>query len=303
MSDAIAESHEGRLGCSELSAALGVIPWKTPFMLWSEKTGRAEPPDIGGMLRIQLGNRLEAIVSDLYEEQTGQRVFRNSVPFRHPSLPIVGNIDRRIIRKRGGLEIKTALGRFPSSEWGEPGTDQIPLHYLLQCMGYLMLTGWDWWDVAVLLAGPEIRIYRVHPDPDAFDAIEQGVRAFWKYVETDVPPPNTTLADCAARWPLATGTTVEATAGDVEAVSELRRIKSEIAGLEKIAEKLEIGIKGIVKDSAGLTHGGKTLCTWKKETRKHVDLKSLRHAHPGIVADLTTETASRVFRLVKEKTE
>lgn len=303
MSDAIAESHEGRLGCSELSAALGVSPWKTPFMLWSEKTGRAEPPDIGGMLRIQLGNRLESVVSDLYEEQTGQRVTRWSRPFEHRSLPIVGHIDRRGMRSRFGLEIKTALGRFPSDEWGKPGTDQIPLHYLLQCMGYLMLTGWDFWDVAVLLAGPEVRIYRVHPDPGAFDAIEQGVRAFWKYVETDVPPPNTTLADCAARWPLATGTTVEATAGDVEAVSELRRIKSEIAGLEKIAEKLEIGVKGIMKDSAGLAYQGKTLCTWKAQTSRRIDTTALRAAHPGIVADFTTETTNRVFRLAKEKTE
>ena len=301
MSDAITESHEGRLGCSELSAALGVSPWKTPYQLWAEKTGRAESPDLGGMLRIKLGNRLEEIVADLYQEQTGHTAFRWNAPFFHESLPIIAHVDRRIVRQRAGLEIKTALGRFPSDEWGEPGTDQIPLHYLLQVMGYLMLTGWEWFDVAVLMAGPDLKIYRVLPDRDAFAAIEAGVREFWRYVENDIPPPVATMADVAAKWPLATASTVEATDGDVEAVAELRRIKGEIADLEKIADQLEIGIKDAMKDSAGLTHAGKMLCTWKAQTSRRIDVTALREAHPSLAADFTRETTSRVFRLAKEK--
>ena len=299
--NAITESHRDNIGCSELSAALGVSPWKTPYQLWAEKTGRAESPDLGGMLRIKLGNRLEEIVADLYEEQTGYTGFRWNAPFFHEALPIIAHVDRRIVRKRAGLEIKTALGRFPSDEWGEPGTDQIPLHYLLQVMGYLMLTGWEWFDVAVLLAGPDLKIYRVLPDRDAFAAIEAGVREFWRYVENDIPPPVATMADVAAKWPLDTASTVEATDGDVEAVAELRRIKGEIADLEKIADQLEIGIKDAMKDSAGLTHAGKMLCTWKSQTSRRIDVTALREAHPSLAADFTRETTSRVFRLAKEK--
>ncbi len=40
MTSAIA--RRGRLGCSEIAAAMGLSPWKTPLRLWEEKTGAVE---------------------------------------------------------------------------------------------------------------------------------------------------------------------------------------------------------------------------------------------------------------------
>ena len=299
----IAFSHQGRLGCSEISTALGVSPWKTPLDLWLEKTGRATPPDLNGMLRVDLGNRLEQVVADLYMARYGAKVIRDSREYTHSELPLVGHIDRRVLGRRAGLEIKTSLGRFVNGDdWGEEGTDQIPLHYLTQVMGYLMLTGYESWDVAVLLAGPEFRVYTVSPDPEAFDAIRTGVRAFWRHVETDMPPTVTTLADAARRWPLSTENRVVALPGHDGIVRELRAMRAEIKALEIEADQRELALKTFLQDSELLVDAdGRKLCTWKTETRKNLDTARLKAERPDVAAEFMKETQSRTFRLAKEK--
>lgn len=308
----IAESHRGRLGCSEIAAALGASPWKTPYRLWEEKTGRVEPEDLSGDLKIELGNRLEPIVAELYTEKTGLAVAPEDEEFSARlgstgpgGVGLVGHIDRRVLTgstERRGLEIKTSLGRFLSHEWGEEGTDQIPPHYIAQCLGYLMLTGWEAWDVAALLSGPEIRIYRIMPDAELFGAIEEGVLRFWRHVETDEPPDCITLADAARRWPHSTGETLAANAALELEVENLRRVRGEIARLEREAETCELMIKSGIGPHAALEGpDGRRLCTWAEETRKRLDGKALALAHPAIAARFTIEETRRTFRLKDRK--
>lgn len=301
----IAASHRHRLGCSELAAALGVSPWKTPYGLWLEKTGRAEPPKLNGLFKVDLGHHLEALVGDLYARRFGVKVQRDSREYRHPDLPLVGHIDRRILGQRAGLEIKTSLGRFTSEEWGEEGTDQIPAHYLAQCLGYLWLTGWERWDVAALLAGPELRVYTIRPELDLFALLEAGIRAFWRHVEFDTPPDPTTLADTARRWPTALASQIEIDAETAAALAELRMLKADIAAREQQAEALEIRIKTALGEHEALVDPatGAPLCTWKNQTSRRLNTTALREAHPDLAATFTTETQSRVFRLSQEKTK
>jgi putative phage-type endonuclease len=299
----IAASHKGRLGCSEIAKAMGVSPFGTALDLWLEKTGRAEPPDLTGLLRVDLGNRLEQVVADLYMARFGAKVIRDSREYTDPDLPLVGHIDRRVLGRRAGLEIKTALGRFVNGDdWGTEGTDQIPLPYLTQVMGYLMLTGYESWDVAVLLAGPEFRVYTVHPDPEAFEALRDGIRAFWRHVETDTPPPVATLADAAKRWPRSTENRVVALSGHAHLVGQIRSLKDEIKRLEKEAEARELQLKTFLQESELLVDSdGHPLCTWKTQTSQRLDTAALKSEMPDVAAQYTKETQSRVFRLAKEK--
>lgn len=298
----IVESHCGHIGCSEVAAALGVSPWKTAIELWLEKTGRTESAELTGMLRIDLGNKLEQVVADLYMERFGVKVIRDNREYLHPELPLVGHIDRRVLGRRAGLEIKTSLGRFVSGDdWGEEGTDQIPIHYLVQVMGYLMLTRYESWDVAVLLAGPEFRVYTVRPDHEAFDAIQTGVKIFWRHIETDMPPAVTTLTDAARRWPLSTENRVVALPDHSHTVRELRQLKTTMAAMEKEADNLELSLKTFMENSDLLVDtDGKKLCSWKTEHRKTIDTARLKTERPDVAAQYTRETKSRTFRLAKE---
>jgi predicted phage-related endonuclease len=282
---------------------MGVSPFGTPLDLWLEKTGRAEPADLTGVLRVDLGHRLEQVVADLWMQRFGVKVIRDSREYTDPELRLVGHIDRRVLGRRAGLEIKTSLVRHVNGdEWGEEGTDQIPLHYLTQVMGYLMLTGYESWDVAVLLAGPEFRVYTVHPDPEAFESLREGIRAFWRHVETDTPPPVATLEDAAKRWPRSTENRVVALPGHAYLVSELRNMRAKIKELEKESQQAELLLKTFLEDSETLVDGdGHKLCTWKSEHRKTLDTAALKSEMPDVAARFTKETTSRVFRLAKEK--
>ena len=61
------------------------------------------------------------------------------------------------------LECKTA-NLYSQGDWGEPGTDAIPLPYLCQCLWYLGITNLPEIDVAVLLGGSDLRIYTITRD-------------------------------------------------------------------------------------------------------------------------------------------
>lgn len=297
--EAIAVSHQTRIGCSEIAEALGISPWKTPYQLWEEKTGRRQPDDIGGLLRVELGNRLEQVVADLYMQREGVKVVRYRREYREDDeVPLVGHIDRRIIGHKVGLEIKTSLGKFSSAEWGDEGTDQVPMHYLSQCLGYLMLTGYERWDLAVLLAGPEMRIYRIMPDAAIFAGMRAGLREFWRHVETDTPPPLTTLEDARRRWPVSKGGIATPGIGTLYHLDRLRELRAEIAELEDAAAAVELDIKEAMGDAEAMVgDDGRTLCSWRNQTRHSVDVTLLRQAEPDLAKRFTTEKTSRVFRL------
>src|SRR5262245_21676530 len=63
------------IGASDISAILGISPWKTPLQLYLEKTGQAEPEKEKPVLR--RGQRWEPIalqmLMDLIEDDEGSR--------------------------------------------------------------------------------------------------------------------------------------------------------------------------------------------------------------------------------------
>ncbi len=295
----IAQSHQNRLGCSEIAAALGLSPWKTANQLWEEKTGRHEPDDLSGELRIKLGHRLEQVVADLYAEQTGLAVVTHEKAYLSDTLPLIGHIDRAVLDGvYHGLEIKTSLSRAGAYGWGMEGTDGVPDYYLTQCMGYLMLTGWQRWDLAVLLAGPELRIYRIYPDAELIDAITAGICCFWEHVTTDVPPPIATLEDADRRWPSAIQSADVATPALTMTINQLRDAKRQLKTIQAEIDALELAIKTGIGPLEGLLgQSGKPLCTWKSTSRQTLDQKALAAAHPELYQQFLKTTTSRAFRL------
>ena len=82
------------LGGSDIAAALGVSPWKTPVELWMEKTGQ-KTDDAGNPLLLDIGSALEDLVAKNYETKTGRSVER--YPYTLKDGALVGNVDRLII--------------------------------------------------------------------------------------------------------------------------------------------------------------------------------------------------------------
>lgn len=222
--DEFLEKRRCGLGGSDIGAILGLSNYKTPLDVWMEKTGRSPGQD--ETLQMRFGTYAEEFVAREYSAKTGNDVQRFTSMLRHPSAPVLGNVDRLVIpagakiashkqeiRTDRGLECKTAnaFAAFNADDWGDEGTDQIPPSYLIQCSTYMALTGCSFWDLAVLFGNQEVRIYNLKRDVELEGEIIARASEWWdRYVVADVPPEPVSEADIRRLFPGTNGKTIEA---------------------------------------------------------------------------------------------
>jgi putative phage-type endonuclease len=73
-------------------------------------------------------------------------------------------------------------------------TGSVPSQYLAQCQAALLVSGRAWLDYVSFHAGMPLKVIRVYPDPDWFDAIEAACRAFETNVAALVDDYNSAVA-------------------------------------------------------------------------------------------------------------
>lgn len=207
--------RERGIGSSDAAAAVGLCPYKSPLQLWMEKTGRGgslpsiDPLDDSSPL--YWGTLLEPIVAAHYTRRTGFRVRRINAVLQHPIHPwMLANIDREVLGAPDVqiLECKTA-GLYGARAWD----DGVPEWVQLQVQHQLAVTGKQAADIAVLIAGQELRIYRLERDESLIANLMALEQVFWEHVERDVPPPvdGSDSCDVALRalWPRDDGQVID----------------------------------------------------------------------------------------------
>lgn len=290
------------MGCSELAAAVGLNPWRTPLDVYLEKTGQVPRTDLSDNEAVYFGHVLEDVVAQEFSRRQGFKVQRQSAEIVHPRLPFLrGHIDRRIVGRRAGLECKTA-GIRQAQHYGEIGTDEVPAHYLIQCAAYLSITGWDEWHLAVLIGGQDFRVYKIPRDEGLIATLEARAEAFWQAVQDRNPPDATTLAGASLLWPQDSGATVTADEDLAALVRHLRACRAEIKLAEVEADQMELEIKKALGQAATLLGpDGQPLATWRTQEARRFDSKAFGTAYPDLYEQFRPVTTSRVFRLAKEK--
>ena len=187
--DAWLESRRAGIGGSDIAAILGLSPWGNALSVWLDKKGLSSPKE--ETVQMKMGHRLEPVIADMYSEATGNELAMAGLMV-HPDFPfIIGTPDRlNVTHPNAGLEIKTANVFRGISGWGDPGTDEIPENYLLQCVWYMAVANRDIWDVAVLIGGADFRIYKIHRDKDLENALIERAADWWKkYIIGNEEPP------------------------------------------------------------------------------------------------------------------
>lgn len=188
--DAWLQVRQRGIGSSDAAAALGLHPYKSQLQLWMEKTGRdASLPQIDphdDTTPVYWGTLLEPIVATHYTRRTGYRVRRLNAVLQHPDHPwMLANIDREVVGSAHVqiLECKTA-GLHGSRLWSEG----VPEYVQLQVMHQLAVTGKQAADVAVLLAGQELKVFRMERDEELIAQLIALEQQFWGYVQRDEAP-------------------------------------------------------------------------------------------------------------------
>lgn len=209
------EVRKGGIGSSDAAAAVGLHPYKSQLQLWMEKTGRdgelpvVDPND--DQSPMYWGTLLEPIVAAHYTKRTGHRVRRVNAVLQHPEHPWMrANLDREVVGAPDVqiLECKTA-GIHGSRLWREG----VPEYVQLQVMHQLAVTGKQAADVAVLIGGQELQVFRIERDAAMIAQLIALERQFWGYVEQDKEPPadGSDSAELALRslYPRDSGTALD----------------------------------------------------------------------------------------------
>ena len=161
------------LGGSDIAAVLGISPWKTPLQLWQDKTMPAMPEnhDPERLKVLNRGKRLEPYILDMIRAEHGLQITAVNQRYIDASVPYFAS---EIDAEAGPLniEIKT-VSPFKIKEWGDEGTDALPLHYVAQVQWGMGITGREQCDVFALI-GDDLRRYSVLADAELIAARSAG---------------------------------------------------------------------------------------------------------------------------------
>lgn len=238
-----------------------------------EKTGRdreiPKPDPDDDTSPVFWGTVLEPIVAVQYGKKTGDKVRRINAVLQHPDPEMhwmLANLDREVTGNPEVqiLECKTA-GINGARLWKEG----VPEYVQVQVMHQLAVTGKQAADVAVLIAGQALEVFRIERDETMIAQLIELEKQFWHYVETDTPPPadGSASADLALRslFPRDNDEVLDLS-DDPElsqAYEELKQIRQEIAEQEKRESSLKQKLQQAMGEASKAVFAS-GFVTWRK---------------------------------------
>jgi putative phage-type endonuclease len=297
------EVRKNGIGGSDAAAAVGLNPYMSPLELWLIKTGRdanlPRPDRQDTSEPIYWGTLPEPIVAASYTKHTENKVRRINAVLQSPTVPfMLANVDREVVGCRDVqlLECKTA-GQFGARLW----RDGVPEYVQLQVRHQLAVTGRQAADVAVLICGQRLEVHRVARDDSLIARLIELGAAFWRFVETDTPPPadGSDSADRALRclYPGAGGTVdftddrrLSSTFADLVAV------RADIEAHQQVEAQLKQTIVQAMAEADRAEFETGSVSYKRSKDGTGLDLKRLLAVHPHLATQYAiTKAGSRRF--------
>ena len=310
------ETHDRSklLGGSDIAAVLNLSPWKTRLDLWRDKTTpRVEGPRRAVLTR---GIRWEGAVAEMLVERleseghkveivASNRRYRDA---EHPFMAAEIDFEIRLddAEEITNVELKT-VHPFRLREWGESGTDTLPVHYTAQVAHGLGVTRRRRAMLAALFGADELRAYPVEVDDETIAGLRARAVAFWTdHVLAGIAPEPTTLEDLSKLFDRDNPDARPLLADEAlaEQVMRLRAINAEVKAREAEAEAIEFSIKRAMRDCTTLVMpNGKTAVEWKQRSGAYLDETALKEAHPKLAREFTRKWEKRVYTVKAFSTE
>lgn len=259
------------VGGSDAAAILGVSPWKSEFALYQEKTGEYQEEITPAKQRIfNRGKRWEPIVIEMLVDELEDRghdvqiITRNAryVDPEHGFLAAEIDLELMLDGKHVNGEMKT-VHPFAAKDWGEQGTDEIPIYYTAQVAHGQMVTGRNKTIVAALIGADDLRVHEVNRDDELVGIIRSREVEFWERIQRREPPQPTTADDINRLYRIDFGTMMEANEQLIELIAQASNTKANLTAAEAHLDVLITQIKARMGDAALLMHNGQKIATWR----------------------------------------
>jgi putative phage-type endonuclease len=305
------------IGSSDAAAAVGLNPYKSQLELWMEKTGRLVHAaqsdgqangDTGESSAVSdddnsplfWGTVLEPIVAEHYAKRTGFKVRRVNAVLQHPTHAwMLANLDREVV---GSDEVQVLECKTAGINGAKLWKNGVPEYVQLQVMHQLAVTGQQAADVAVLVGGHELRIFRLERDEALIARLIQLEAEFWRHVTEDTPPPAD-ASDSADRALRALFPEDDHEVLDFTEQPELSEVFEQLLVVRSVldeAKRDEAQLKHQLQQAMGTASEAQFSqgrITWKKSSDSRVvDLARLKKDEPELVQQyLTVKPGSRRF--------
>jgi putative phage-type endonuclease len=151
--------------------------------LWLQKTGRAEPEDLSGILAVQLGTHTEALNLLWFERETGRPVIAQGTSLTHPYYSFMRVTLDGLVEQPDAIVEAKWCGAFNKIE-------EIEQRYMAQCHHNMLVCGYDRAFLSVITGKPSYELIEIRRDDDYAATLLQYEEDFWWYVETDTAPPD-----------------------------------------------------------------------------------------------------------------
>lgn len=208
------------IGGSDIASILGVSPYRDIVSLWMDKI-RPRVENGQNAAAKRRGSRLEPYILDMIREEHGLQIVAANQRYVDSELPfLAAEIDFEYFDKDTGQvengEIKT-VHPFKMKEWGEIGTDELPLHYVAQVQHGMGVKNARRCRTFALI-GDDLKPYLVERDDELIAAMREKASDFWaNHVLPKVQPPmdydhKDVLETLKRLYPGTDGTIIQATA-------------------------------------------------------------------------------------------
>ena len=291
--------RQAGIGGSDASCIAGLNPWKSAIQLYMDK--KEENPQEQKSLRMELGNRLEGLVAELFTEATGLKVRNVNGILKNYKYPFaIANIDRAIVGEKAFLECKTT-NSYALKEWEEG----VPAHYEIQCLHYMAITGATHCYIAALIGNSDFIWHKIERDQETIDYLMQIEKDFWENnIEKDVVPmPDGSDAYSEylkKKYDKSNGQVIELhlLENGVNKLNRYDEIVADIKVLESEKKLIEQEIQLHMEEFEVAKIGDRKV-TWKSSSRNTIDSKKLKAEMPDIAQQYMKTSTSRTFRVGK----
>lgn len=282
----VSKDRETYIGGSDVGTILGFNKFKSPYELFLEKTGQIDRESLDDRLQIKLGHKMEQVVAELYEEETGAKTQMSNRSYRCKEYPfLVGHIDRKIQKRKKGLEIKTTSShnRTDYTEGEVP-----PTHYY-QCMFYMIITGMHDWDLATLRDNNGFYITHIKWDKQVAEDMLDRILAFWECVKNktwtlEIDGTDSTSIALDKAYPVSVEKQLPTVINSNETITSIEQYyeaKKAIADLQEIANSFENEVKSLMQENENAIVNNQYRVSWKTSTRAGgYDVKKYLADHP-----------------------
>jgi putative phage-type endonuclease len=272
------EERRKGLGSSDAPIVTGDSPWGSEYTLARQKRGLDPIVDSRDPI-LSYGRRIEAVIADIYADETGRKLRRVNRTMRHPKAPeLFAHPDREVVGERRLVEAK--------SSWRPWDADDVPRHVQVQVQHQMAVTGAEVTDVALLAGFADFRIYEIARDDAVIGELVELERAWWRryVVGNELPPVDDSPAGRRALDALAGGPDMVASDEQKALMARLRTLREQEERIAKV-EKPDV-IRALKESMVGsyVLVGPDFRVTWKPtKPTTHTDWRLVANAYRRLI--------------------